>query len=142
MKLSVNAKVQQHATAASLQEYVTYISKLNGSNLTEVDQAIMRSIFIHNEGDILHRFGTEPSRHLGLIVISITSSRSETRKNAIDIVAVCALFQRLHSINRHAPTVFKKKRYRKSSRARLYSYTVLLYQVCTGVLANDNLTDN
>ena len=44
--------------------YGTYIGELNNSQLSEVTQAVMGSVLIHDEGDVLHRFRTEPLRHL------------------------------------------------------------------------------
>mmetsp|Transcript_27206 Transcript_27206/g.48312 ORF Transcript_27206/g.48312 Transcript_27206/m.48312 type:complete len:457 (-) Transcript_27206:29-1399(-) len=45
-------------------QFRVQIGELDHSQLAEVCQTVMGSILIHDEGDILHRLGTEPFRHL------------------------------------------------------------------------------
>jgi hypothetical protein len=41
----------------------TYISELDNGKSSEVSKTIMGSVLINDEGDILHRLRTEPTRH-------------------------------------------------------------------------------
>lgn len=41
----------------------TYVGELNNANLSEVSETIVRGIFVHNDGDVLHRLRTKPFRH-------------------------------------------------------------------------------
>ena len=40
-----------------------YIGELDDTKATKFGKAIVSSIFVHNQGDILHRFRTEPTSH-------------------------------------------------------------------------------
>jgi hypothetical protein len=46
----------------------TYISKLDNSKLSKIGKTIMGSVFVHNNGDILHGLRTEPFRHLAVVL--------------------------------------------------------------------------
>lgn len=41
----------------------THIGKLNNTKLSKIRETIVRSILIHDDGDVLHRLGTKPFRH-------------------------------------------------------------------------------
>ena len=41
----------------------THIGKLNGGKLPQIGQTVVSSVFIYDEGDVLHVFGAEPPRH-------------------------------------------------------------------------------
>jgi hypothetical protein len=41
----------------------TYVGKLDHTKLSEIGEAVMSCIFVDNQRDVLHRFGTEPARH-------------------------------------------------------------------------------
>lgn len=46
-------------------EKATYICELDDSKSSKISETIVGSVFIDNQGDILHRFRTEPARHGG-----------------------------------------------------------------------------
>jgi hypothetical protein len=48
---------------------LTYISELNDPHLAEFGKTVMSGILVYDEGDILHRLGTEPSGHLSIAVL-------------------------------------------------------------------------
>ena len=54
----------QRANATS---NVTYVRELNYAHLSEVTKAVVSSIFIDNQGDVLHRFGAEPASHVEIL---------------------------------------------------------------------------
>ena len=54
----------------------TYIRKLNDSELAKIGQTVMRRIFVHNQGDILHRFGAKPTRHDFVLLSNSTKERN------------------------------------------------------------------
>jgi hypothetical protein len=41
----------------------TYISELNNTHLSQIAKAAVSSIFVDNQGDVLHGFGTKPTSH-------------------------------------------------------------------------------
>ena len=41
----------------------TYIRKLNDTHLSKITETVVSGIFIDNQGDVLHRFRTEPTSH-------------------------------------------------------------------------------
>ena len=59
--------MQRGAVAPTLLN--TYISELDRPEFSKIRQTIMGCIFIHNNGDILHRFTSEPLRH-GVVFVS------------------------------------------------------------------------
>lgn len=42
----------------------TYVGELDHTQLAEIGKTIMSGVFVHNQGDILHRLGTKPFCHL------------------------------------------------------------------------------
>jgi hypothetical protein len=63
----------------------TYITELNYTQLSEVGQAVVCGILVHNEGDILHGFGPEPSSHLSLVFLA---GIQEQRGDALNKIVV------------------------------------------------------
>ena len=56
-------KVHNGVRCDAILYLLTYICKLNGPKLSKIRKTIVGGIFIHNDGDVLHRLGTEPFRH-------------------------------------------------------------------------------
>jgi len=54
-----------YVTALERSEVRVEISKLDYSEPSKISEAIMSGILVDNQGDILHRFRTEPARHGG-----------------------------------------------------------------------------
>ncbi|MGK3736895.1 MAG: hypothetical protein ACI8RD_003654 [Bacillariaceae sp.] len=60
--------------------YTTYIGELDYTQLSKVTQTVMSSILIHDEGDILHGFGTEPFRHIASFFVSLRTVKKKKSK--------------------------------------------------------------
>lgn len=45
----------------------TYVGELNNTKASEVSQTTVSSVFVDNQGDVLHRLRTEPLRHLDVV---------------------------------------------------------------------------
>ena len=65
----------------------SHIGKLNSGKLSQIGQAVMSSIFVHDQGDVLHMLGAEPPRHgccLVVLVVAFEGKDVDGDKNILN----------------------------------------------------------
>ena len=66
---------EAHVSTLERREVGIEIRELYGRETSEVGEAIVGGVLVHDEGDVLHVLGPEPARHGSLFVFVITYSR-------------------------------------------------------------------
>ena len=53
----------------------TYVGELNDAEASEVGEAVVGSILVDDEGDVLHLLGAEPLHHGGVVLAGSVGAR-------------------------------------------------------------------
>mmetsp|Transcript_25713 Transcript_25713/g.71848 ORF Transcript_25713/g.71848 Transcript_25713/m.71848 type:complete len:783 (-) Transcript_25713:14-2362(-) len=76
----------RHVPALERGQIRVEISELEHTALSEVRQAVMRGILVHDDGDVLHRLGTEPFRHVGNRLLLLTQRRNKRQLDSMGLL--------------------------------------------------------